>query len=336
MAEVAAPEIELSVIGPAMNEAGNLTEYVERCLAAYDALGVRGEVIIIDDGSTDGTGAVLADLIARYPDVVRGIRHRRNFGLTQALRSGFQIARGRYIAWISTDLESHPDEDLPLFMEGFREGADVVAGYRRGREDGKNAASLVYNLVSNHLFGMHLHDMNWTKAFRRDCLGVLELRGDWHRFILMMFHTAGYKIVEKEMNWHPRRYGVSKFGLMRFPRALVDAVSIWFILTFSRKPMRLFGSAGLALFVLGLAVHAGLALYYLLADTQVRPLFWVALMFELAGVQFVLFGFVAELIERVRDEIDALRRRGGDDRSPGEFMVPPQERTQTREPETVR
>ena len=301
----------MTVVGPAMNEAGNLEEYVDRCRRAFVAEGINGEIIIIDDGSTDGTGEVLRSLVGRHPGLVRGFRHRRNLGLTQALKTGFANARGEIILWISTDLESHPDADIPIFLTGFREGADVVAGYRQGRGDGKALASKFYNGVSNWLFGMSMRDMNWMKGFRRSCLDSLELRGDWHRFILMMLHKAGYRIVEKEMRWHPRRYGRSKFGLLRFPRALVDAVSIWFLLTFSGKPMRLFGSIGIFAVALGVLTHLGLALYYLLESTQIRPLFWTALVLELMGLQLVLFGFVAELIERVRDDVDSLRRHLG-------------------------
>lgn len=297
----------ISLIGPAMNEAGNLEEYVKRALAAFDDANVAGEIIIIDDGSTDGTDEVLQNLIDRHPETVRGFRHRRNLGLTQALKTGFSNARGTYLLWISTDLESYPDKDIPIFLEGFREGMDVVCGFRHGRGDGKILASKVYNWVSKHLFGLALRDMNWMKGFRRECLDSLELRGDWHRFILVMLHKAGFSIVEKEMQWHPRRYGVSKFGRMRFVRATIDALSIWFILSFSGKPMRLFGSIGLACGGLGVLIQVFLVALYLVDATQIRPLFWSALVLELLAAQFVMFGFLAELVERLHDGLTQLR-----------------------------
>lgn len=305
----------ISLIGPAMNEAGNLEEYVERSLQGFDAEGIAGEIIIIDDGSTDGTGEILQGLVDRHPGVVRGFRHRRNLGLTQALKTGLEHARGDYLLWISTDLESHPDEDLPAYIEGFREGADVVSGYRRGRGDGKIFASKIYNWVSNRLFGLALRDMNWMKGFRRECVDALELRGDWHRFILVMLHKAGFQIVEKEMQWHPRRYGVSKFGRMRFLRATIDALSIWFIVTFSGKPMRLFGAMGLFCGGLGVLIQIFLVALYLITQMQVRPLFWSTLVLELIAVQFVMFGFVTELVERLHDEISQLQRHSGAKRS---------------------
>jgi len=311
----------VSIVGPAMNEAGNLGEYVDRCLLAFRHEDVVGEIIIIDDGSSDGTAEVLQQLVDAYPTLVRGFRHRRNLGLTQALKTGFANARGDYVLWISTDLESHPDVDIPIFLAGFREGADAVAGYRRDRGDGKALASKIYNFVSNHLFHLALRDMNWTKGFRRECLAALELRGDWHRFILVMIHLAGYRIVEKEMQWHPRRYGVSKFGRMRFLRATIDALSIWFVLTFGGKPMRLFGMLGLLCGAVGVIVQAILVALYMIEGTQIRPLFWSALVLELLAVQFVMFGFLAELVERLQDRIERLPGNPGP-ATQGEPMLP--------------
>ncbi len=299
--------IDISIIGPAMNESGNLVEYVERCVKAFDLCKVSGEVIIIDDGSTDETSSTLHDLLKQYTGVLRCFRHRRNFGLTQALKTGFSNASGEKIIWISTDLESYPDEDIPIFLEGFNEGADVVVGYRQDRSDGKKLASRIYNFICNKLFGLKLRDMNWTKGFKRECLPFIHLRGDWHRFIVMMFHNAGFTIVEKEMKWHPRKYGQSKFGIMRFPRSFIDAISIWFLLFFSKKPMRLFGAIGAIFIGFGVLIHVFLIALYLVSSTQYRPIFWGALTAELMGLQFILFGFIAELIERVRDEVDTLK-----------------------------
>ncbi len=299
--------IDISIVGPAMNESGNLAEYIERCIKAFEQCNVSGEIIIVDDGSTDETSATLLDLLRQYPVELKCFKHRRNLGLTQALKTGFSNAIGEKIIWISTDLESYPDEDIPVFLEGFGEGADVVVGYRKDRNDGKKLASRVYNFICNKLFGLKLRDMNWTKGFKRGCLPFIHLRGDWHRFIVMMFHNAGFKITEKEMNWHPRKYGQSKFGMMRFPRSFIDAISIWFLLFFSKKPMRLFGTIGAIFIGVGVLIHILLIVLYMIAATQYRPLFWGALTAELMGVQFILFGFIAELIERVRDEVDGLK-----------------------------
>jgi len=300
-------KVILSVVGPAFNEAHSLEEFVDRCLTGFAAVGVDGEILIVDDGSTDETNEIMRKLLGLHPNVVRCFMHRRNLGLTKAMKTGFENAGGEIILMLPTDLECHPDEDIPIFIEGFREGADVVACFRKSRGDGKIVLSKIYNVVSNWLFGMSLKDMNWIKGFRRECTATLEMRGDWHRFILMMLHTAGYRIIEKEVQWYPRRYGKSKFGKMRIPLSLVDAVSIWFMLTFSRKPMRLFGSMGIFSGILGVLIHLGLVIYYVAASTQIRPLFWTALVLELFAVQLVFFGFLTELIERVRDDMDAVQ-----------------------------
>lgn len=305
------PELYVSVIGPAMNEAGNIEEYVERCLKGFDASNVSGEIIIVNDGSTDITEEVLQQLVDRYPGKVRGFSHRRNLGLTQALKTGFYNAKGQYLIWISSDLESHPDEDIPIYVDSFKQGADVVAGARIGRGDGKGFASKIYNSFCKSLFGLQLRDMNWTKGFRRECLDFIELRGDWHRFILVMLHLAGFKIVQRDVRWYSRKYGRSKFGLLRFPRSMIDALSVWFMLIFSRRPMRLFGTIGVFSGLLGLCIHVSLVLLYIIKGEQIRPIFWGGLALEMFAVQMVMIGFISELIERVRDDVEFLRSDSG-------------------------
>jgi glycosyltransferase involved in cell wall biosynthesis len=314
--------IDVSIIGPAMNEGGNLEDYVARCFKAAKLENINIEIIIINDGSTDNTGRVLQSLVDRYPNQVIGLNHQKNLGLTQALCSGFSCARGEYIIWISTDLESYPDEDIPKFMAGFRQGADVVAGYRLERQDGKNIASKIYNTVCKKLFSLNLKDMNWTKGFHRKCLPFLELRGDWHRFILVMLHKAGFKIIEKPMQWYPRTYGQSKFGIMRFPRSFVDSLSVWFLFTFSQKPMRLFGSLGAGLCLSGLLIHGFLIILYWGFQTQMRPVFWGGLTAELLGVQLILIGFVSELIGGLRYDLHVLQMHVGLVKTVAQQLVP--------------
>ena len=291
------PAITFSVIGPALNEAGNLESYVNRCIEGFRNSNKTFEIIIIDDGSTDNTTEVLAEIKKTLPeDTLRVIKHRRNFGLTEALKSGFDQAKGEFIIWISPDLESLPDEDIPKFIDGFDEGADVVAGARIGRADGKNLASFIYNKFCQTLFGLELRDMNWTKAFKRECLEFIEMRSDWHRFIIVMLHNAGFKIIEKDMNWHRRTYGLYKFGLMRFPISIIDALSVFFFLRFSKHPMRFFGGIGAALSLVGVSIHIYLLGLFLTTGSQIRPLFWGALSLMLLALNLVMFGFVAELI----------------------------------------
>lgn len=287
----------ISIIGPSYNERGNLEEFVQRCVLGFKKANVIGEIIIVDDGSNDGSEELLKDLVGRYPEILKVCSHRSNFGLTEALNTGFSEATGDYLIWISVDLESYPDDDIPKFVEGFSEGFDVVAGSRIGRKDGKNFASKIYNLFCKKLFDIDLKDMNWTKGFHRNCLDYLFLRGDWHRFIIVMLHIEGFTIVEKEMDWHERKYGTSNFGLSRFPKSIIDAISIWFLLKFSKRPMRLFGFLGISVLCLGFLIHFFLVVYYLLGFGQIRPLFWAGIALELAFIQLIFIGFLAELIE---------------------------------------
>ncbi len=294
---------QLSIVGPAMNEAGNLKEYVERCIQAFGSLNVDGEIIIVDDGSSDDTSTVLQSLVDTYPRILIAVKHRKNLGLTPALQTAFHHSCGEKIIWIPTDLESHPDEDIPLLYEKLVNGADVVAGYRKDRRDGKSFASRIYNVFTRWLFGIRLKDMNWVKGFSRECLPSLYLRSDWHRFMLIMLHSAGFKIQEVETQWYEREYGQSKFGLLRFPRSILDLLSIWFLIIFSKKPMRLFGFLGAISMIIGVGFHIYLSALYYFYSTQIRPLFWFALTLEIFGIQFILFGFISELLERTRENV---------------------------------
>ncbi len=295
--------VDYSIVGPVYNEAKNLEEYVTRCISAFEGTDFSFEIIIINDGSNDNSDITLRQLLKKYDKYLRVYCHRKNLGLTAALETGFYYSKGNKIIWISTDLESHPDEDIKVMIEGFSEGADVVLGKRRGRNDGKNFASTTYNFIINYLFGLSLSDMNWIKGFKRECVDVLELRGDWHRFIVVMLNDKGFKIIEKEVNWYSRKYGVSKFGLSRFPKSIIDAVSIWFLMKFGKKPMRIFASIGIIFGLLGIILHLFLLISFINSGTQMRPIFYSALVLELFSIQFILFGFMAEMNERIRGEI---------------------------------
>lgn len=298
--------IEYSIIGPVYNESENLEEYVSRCVSAFKGTNISFEIILIDDGSNDDTDQVLKKLLKKNDTYLKVYSHRKNLGLTPALETGFHYSKGKKIIWISTDLESYPDEDIKIMIDGFNEGVDVVLGVRKGRNDGKNFSSIIYNFIINSLFGLSLKDMNWIKGFKRECLDVLELRGDWHRFIVVMLHDKGFKIVEKEVNWYSRKYGLSKFGFSRFPKSVIDALSIWFLMKFGKKPMRIFATIGILFGLVGIILHLYLLIIFLNSGTQMRPIFYSALVLELFSFQFILFGFMAEMNERIRSEIKIL------------------------------
>ena len=255
-------------------------------------------------------------LAASHP-FLRVLHHRRNQGLTAALRTGFAAVRGDLILFLPADLESDPEIDIPLLLGKLDEGYDVVAGWRQGRKEGKVFASGIYNTVSRWLFGVNVHDMNWIKGFRREVIENLPpLRSDWHRFLLHIAASQGYRIGEVPTPWQKRRAGRSKFGLGRIPISLLDVLVVWFLLTFSRAPMRFFGGLGLVALVVSGLTYLFLLVYWLAAHTQVRPLFSVAGVLLLAGLILFLIGFLAELIVSQGERLLEVERAVREQRQP--------------------
>ena len=299
----------ISVLIPAYNEADNVSELFARTAEAFANLGVPGELVFVDDGSSDGTAERVVELQVQYP-WVRLLRHRRNRGLTAALRNGFRAAKGEFIIFLPADLESHPDEDIPKLYDKLREGYDVVSGWRQGRADGKQFASSIYNTITRRLFTVDVHDANWIKGFRREVIQSLPpLRSDWHRFILHIAADQGFRVGEVATNWYPRKAGQSHFGLSRIPVSLLDVVVIRFLLTFSQAPMRFFGGLGLASLTVAGLVLLYLAMLWFTRGKQFRPLFTAAMVLALAGLVLILVGFLAELIVNQGDRIVELEER---------------------------
>lgn len=295
----------VSVFIPAHNEAGNIVPLMEAIERAFSAGNLDGEVVLVDDGSTDTTRAEALACAQRFP-FLKVIGHRKNLGLTAAMRTGFRHAHGETIVFLPADMESNPEEDIPKLLGKMAEGYDVVAGWRQGRRDGKIVASGIYNAVSRRLFKVQAHDMNWIKAFRREVVERMHLRSDWHRFILMIAASEGYRIGEVQVNYYPRRQGRSNYGIGRIPVSLLDVLVVKFLLTFSRKPMLFFGSLGLLLLA-----GSGAALVYLLwlwlaQQTQQRPVFTFAVVMSLAGLLLFLVGFLAELVVSQTERLDDL------------------------------
>lgn len=296
----------VSVLVPARNEEGNIGQVIEKTLKAFEAHGLTGEIVVVDDGSTDGTRAEALAWAERSP-MVRVISHRTSLGLTAALRTGFRHVAGDVIIFLPGDMEADPEVDIPLLLGKLCEGYDVVAGWRQGRRDNKVIASRIYNAVSRLLFNVKAHDMNWIKAFRREVMEALPpLRSDWHRFLLMIAASQGFRIGEVPTSYRPRQHGRSKFGIGRIPVSFLDVLVVKFLLTFSKKPMLFFGSIGAAFVAGGGLVYLYLLILWLDRGKQQRPLFWFAGVLVLAGLLLFLVGFVAELIVSQQERIEEL------------------------------
>ncbi|PID28315.1 MAG: hypothetical protein CR982_04510 [Candidatus Cloacimonadota bacterium] len=300
----------VSIFVPARDEEKNIVELINRIdstirkMCQFDF-----EMILVNDGSKDKTGEIADDMSINFP-FLKVLHHRKGMGLTQAMKTGFAEVRGDYVLFLPADLECDPREDIPKLMDKMiTDDLDVVTGWRQGRGDGKNFASAIYNTVSKKLFKVDVHDMNWIKGFKREVLEDLELRSDWHRFIVMMAAEKGYKIDEVKTNWYPRLSGSSKFGLMRFPIALVDSLVVKFNMVFGSKPMQFFSLFGVILMLLGVLGILFLTYYYLVKDTQIRPLFTLSTTLIIAGLQLFITGFLAELVVSQKDEISDLKKK---------------------------
>ncbi|MBI5305891.1 MAG: glycosyltransferase family 2 protein [Chloroflexi bacterium] len=300
--------MQISVFIPARNEAGNIASLFEKIARAFADLNVAGEIILVDDGSTDATWDEANICAARYP-FARLFRHRKSLGLTEAMRTGFRQCRGEVVIFLPADLESDPSEDIPKLFAKINEGYDVVAGWRQGRRDGKVFASAIANVVSRRLFGLTVHDMNWIKAFRREVVESIHLRSDWHRYILILAAAQGFTIGEVPVNYYPRTRGKSHYGLGRLPVSFLDVLVVRFLLTFSRKPMLFFGGIGLGIVGVSLATFIALVVIYLADLGQRRPIFDFAGVLLLVGVLFFVVGFLAELIVNQNERVEELEAR---------------------------
>ena len=300
----------ISVVVPARNEERTIAQVVERSFQAFQALDCGGEVLVVNDGSRDGTGTLLKQLQLQYP-TLRVFTHRRSQGMTAALQTMFSASQGEIVILIPADMESDPMLDVPALVRHMEaEDLDVVAGWRQGRRDSKVLASRVYNVVMRSMANVPVHDGNWIKAMRREVIENLPpLRSDWHRFILMIAVHQGFRLGEVPTYYQPRPAGSSKFGWERIPISFLDVLVLKFLLTFSQKPMRFFGGLGLVGIILSLVTFLYLTALYLFATTQQRPIFIAAGVLAIISVLLLLVGFLAELIVSQGERIDVLERR---------------------------
>ena len=303
---------DFAVLIPAYNEVENIPALFAELRRTFDAHGLSGEVLLVDDGSTDGTYEAALAEAERFPRT-RVLRHRRNRGKTEAMVTGAMVAESQYLVLFDADLQ-HATDDIPRFLQKAAEGWDIVTGRKVGNYE-KAAVSGVYNRLSKSLFAVPVRDLNSMKLFRTEILREIPLRHDWHRFFVVLAHARGYSVSEIDIELFPRRAGVAKYsGRGRVLVGVGDLLVVWFYLKFSEKPMQFFGGGGLGIIALGLLI--GLVTVVLrvggwMPPFGYRPLLTLVLMLETIGFLLFGFGFIAELIATLRAELDDLRRRGG-------------------------
>ena len=313
----AASRRDFTVVVPAFNEAPLIPDLVRELKAAFERHSLLGEVILVDDGSTDDTAGIAEREAAGWSDF-RVLKHRKNLGKTEAMLTAAAASTRSVLVLFDADLQHAPDE-IPRFLEKLEEGWDIVTGRKIGPYD-KKAISTVYNRLSRRIFRVPVSDLNSMKAFRRDVLEGIHLRHDWHRFFVVLAHARGASVTEIDIELHARRAGTSKYqGVFRILVGLLDLVSVWFLLIFSRKPLLLFGGSGLALAGLGVLVAAG-TVYLRFIHPMVgfdpylppmgyRPLLYLVMLLETLGFLLGGFGLVSEQIAQVRDELEAHRTK---------------------------
>jgi len=303
----AAIQPHLSVIIPVYNEEENLAALGAELAAVLDGLGRPAEVILVDDGSTDGSYAAVQELVRAHPGF-KGLRLGRNVGQTAALAAGIAHACGEIIAMLDADGQNDP-RDIPLLLAKCDEGCDVVSGWRRQRRDPgltRVLPSRIANGLISWITGVRLHDYGCTlKLYRSRYLKSLRLFGEMHRFIPAFAGFLGARIVEVPVNHRPRTRGASKYGLSRTFKVVLDLITVKFMDAYMAKPIYLFGGSGLAMGATG-AVMAAYTLYnkfhrHIFVKDQ--PLFQVSIFFALAGLQLLLLGLVAEILIRVYFDI---------------------------------
>jgi glycosyltransferase involved in cell wall biosynthesis len=325
----AAARRDFAVIVPAYNEADNMADLVRELRATFERHGLAGEVLLIDDGSTDGTGERAVREAGDWGQL-RVITHRRNFGKTEAMVTGAENTDARWVILFDADLQ-HGTEEIPRFLEKLDEGFDIVTGRKIGRYE-KAAVSSIYNRLSRVIFDIPVSDTNSMKGFRRDILDEVRLRHDWHRFFVVLAYARGYSITEIDIALLPRRHGVAKYaGRSRILVGLLDLMSVWFFLFFSRKPMMLFGISGLIMAAAGILVGAVtivLRVAHWVSPIGYRPLLYLVILLEVLGFLLFGFGFIAELVAQQYAEIDSLHRdvarlsRTDDTRRDGSTRIP--------------
>jgi glycosyltransferase involved in cell wall biosynthesis len=294
--------VDISIVVPIYNEQENIEALHDAVTGALTVSGLDYELIMVDDGSSDGSFRLLKE-IAGKDERVRVIRFRRNFGQTAAMAAGFDAATGRVVVPMDGDLQNDPG-DIPLLLAKINEGYDVVSGWRKDRQDtfvNRKLPSIIANSLISRMTGVHLHDYGCTlKAYRREVLEGINLYGEMHRFVPALASQFGARVTELPVRHHSRLFGTSKYGISRTLRVILDLMTVYFLLKYSTKPIQLFGKWGVYTMFAGLC-SGSITLYMKLFEhvsMNRNPLLILTAFLLFMGVQFIVLGLLGELNAR--------------------------------------
>lgn len=308
--------MNLSIIIPAFNEEESIKPLVNLIFKNLDKNLEDFEIILIDDGSNDKTWDEIVKISNKFENIV-SIKLLENYGKSDALDAGFKVCKGNYVLTMDADLQDDPSEILPLYSMIIENKYDLVSGWKKKRNDPltKTIPSKFFNLVTRLFSGIKLNDFNCgIKIYRKEVINSINLYGEMHRYIPLISKWNGFnKIAEKEVNHNRRKYGVTKFGMERYIRGFLDLLSVSFVYRFRKRPMHFFGSFGVLSFLLGF-ISAGFIIYEkisklsqnvpleLIRPVTDQPLFYIALLAIIIGVQLFLVGFLSELIIQINSD----------------------------------
>jgi len=294
--------LDISVVVPVLNEEESLPHLHQSLTEVLAESGYSYEIIVIDDGSTDRSFEIMGELAAQ-DEHLRVVRFRRNYGQTAAFAAGFDRARGEVVITIDADLQNDP-ADIPALMEKMAEGYDVVSGWRVDRQDrflDRRLPSIVANNMIRWATSVEIHDNGCSlKAYRREVLQDVRLYGEMHRFLPALAYAAGARVTEMPVRHHPRRYGQAKYGLSRTVKVFLDIIAVRFLMSYSTRPIHIFGLMGLLSFGIGAAILLYLAVVRLFFQQPIadRPIMLLGILLTMLGVQLVTSGLLAEIVIR--------------------------------------
>jgi len=301
------PENKLivSTIVPAMNEEGNIDELCRLFAEMKMTASFESELVIVDDGSTDGTLDKIRENADRY-DFIKYVVHQNNLGLTAALQSGFAVSSGSVYVFYPADLQYKP-EDIPTLVEPIQNGADLSTGWKQGKYK-KRFVSSIYNWLSRKIFNLQVHDLNSVKAFRKVVIDRIFLRQDWHRYLVVLAVSEGFRVDEVKIPLYDRHWGATKFSIWRVPIGVLDMMAVKFQITFLKKPLLFFGLIGsISIFVGYLVGMWAMYVRYALGETQL-PLLYLVILLVGIGLGLFMMGFISEGQAAIKEELSDLRR----------------------------